>query len=186
MKSSLPVFVENSGDIANASQTGDGTSKSIACDLSRRSFLSASTAAILGTVLLQACGESSTGPAGGGVVEPPPAGSTTFSNGVVTVQLALIPALTATNGHQVLSLNDGGRKADIVVINTGSAFRAFSSICTHEGCIVSGYSNQRMVCPCHGSEFNQSGQPVSGPAPTALREFTVTRNSTAGTLTIPV
>lgn len=171
--------------MANAGTAREGQPKPLTCDVSRRSFLSASTAAILSTVLLQACGEGSTGP-GGGVVEPPPAGSTAFSNGVVTVQLALMPALTATNGHQVLSLNDGGRKADIVIINTGSVFRAFSSICTHEGCIVSGYSNQRMVCPCHGSEFNQSGQPVAGPAPTALREFTVTRNSTAGTLTIPV
>lgn len=120
------------------------------------------------------------------MVEPPPAGSTSFINGVVTLQLALIPALTATNGHQVLALTDGNRRADLVILNTGATFRAFTSICTHEGCIVSGYSNRRMVCPCHGSEFNQNGQPVAGPAPSALREFAVTSNSTAGTLTVTV
>jgi Rieske Fe-S protein len=153
-------------------------------DCSRRTFLSVTGATALG-LLAQACGDGGTGP-GGGVVEPPPAGSTSFVNGVVTLQLSLIPALNATNGHQVLGMTDGIRRADLVIIKVGTTFRAFSSICTHEGCIVTGFSNQRMVCPCHGSEFNASGQPVAGPAPAALREFPVTLNATAQTLTIAV
>jgi cytochrome b6-f complex iron-sulfur subunit len=182
MRHSLPVLPENLSPAAEVAPAA----LSSAAELSRRTFLSASSAAVLSCLLVQACGEGSTGPGKGGVVDPPPTGSTSFSNGVVTLQLGLLPALTATNGHQVLGLADGARRADLVVINVGNTFRAFTSICTHEGCTVSGYSNQRMICPCHGSQFNQSGQPVAGPAPTSLREFTVTLNATAQTLTIPV
>ena len=176
MRPILPVIPDNSP----IPETGSGRS-----ELSRRTFLSASSATLLSCLLVQACGEGATGP-GVGVIEPPPTGSTTFSNGVVTIQLGLIPALTAANGHQVLSLSEGGRRADVVVLNVGNSYRAFTSICTHEGCIVTGYSNQRMVCPCHGSEFDLSGQPVAGPAPSPLREFAVALNTTAQTLTITV
>lgn len=174
MSQSLPLFTENS--------TGDDATSAV----SRRRFIGATGATLLGCLLTQACGGGdSTGP-NGGVVEPPPTGSTSFSNGVVTLQLGLIPALTATDGHLVLNLADGGRRADLAIINVGGTYRAFTNICTHEGCTVSGYSGGRMICPCHGSEYNQNGQVVSGPAPSALREYAVTMNTTAQTLTIAV
>lgn len=172
----LPVLSNSDSSAENAPT---------ASELSRRSFLSVSGATVLGCLLAQACGDGTTGPANG-VIEPPPAGSTSFTNGVVTLQLGLIPALTATNGHQVLSLTDGGRKAELIILKVGTTYKAFTSVCTHEGCTVNGYANQRMICPCHGSEFNQNGQRVAGPAPTSLREFPVTFNSTAQTLTVAV
>lgn len=176
MSQVLPVLHESPSSAEGASST---------TELSRRSFLSVSGATVLGCLLAQACGDGTTGP-GNGVVEPPPAGSTSFSNGVVTLQLALIPALTATNGHQVLSLTDGGRRAELVVIKVATGYKAFTSVCTHEQCTVSGYANQRLICPCHGSEFNQNGQPVAGPAPSSLKEFPVALNATAQTLTVTV
>ena len=153
--------------------------------VSRRGFIGATGASLIGGLFLPACGGDPAGP-NGGVVEPPPTGSVTFANGVVTLQLALIPALTTVNGHQVLALSSGARRADLTVINLGGTYRAFTSICTHEGCTVNGYSNGRMICPCHGSEFNQNGQVVNGPAPSPLREYAVTMNTTAQTLTIAV
>ena len=49
----------------------------------------------------------------------------------------------------------------------GDEIEAVSSICTHTGCLVqqvaSGFS-----CPCHRSDFDQEGRPVSGPAPRPL------------------
>jgi Rieske Fe-S protein len=48
-------------------------------------------------------------------------------------------------------------------------FKAFSSICTHQGCPVSQISNGTIICPCHGSQFSiKDGGVVGGPAPAPL------------------
>lgn len=44
-------------------------------------------------------------------------------------------------------------------------YRAFSAICTHQGCPVSAVEKQGIKCPCHSSYFDIStGTPVAGPA----------------------
>ncbi|MEO7997340.1 MAG: Rieske 2Fe-2S domain-containing protein [Gemmatimonadaceae bacterium] len=172
MPLALPLHPEDSSSTDDAAHS-----------VSRRNFLGATCATLLASVLA-ACGGGADSV--GGVTEPPPSGSTTFTGGVVTLQLSQIPALTATNGHQVLALTDGGRRADLVIINVGGTYKAFTSICTHEGCSVNGYTGQRMVCPCHGSEYDLTGKVVAGPAPLPLREYTVVLNSAAQTLTIAV
>jgi Rieske Fe-S protein len=52
---------------------------------------------------------------------------------------------------------------------------AVSSRCTHLGCDV-GYEKNvdRIVCPCHGSEFALDGGRVKGPAKRPLRRYDVT------------
>lgn len=48
-------------------------------------------------------------------------------------------------------------------------FKAFSSICTHQGCPVGQISNGTIICPCHGSQFSiKDGGVVGGPAPSPL------------------
>ncbi len=48
----------------------------------------------------------------------------------------------------------------------------YSAVCTHTGCNVEGWNNekQHMICPCHGSEFNPANgaSVVLGPAPKPL------------------
>jgi Rieske Fe-S protein len=157
-------------------------------ELSRRDFLSATSLALLSCLLAPACGGGGDGPVGpGGSVSPPPAGSVSFSNGLVTVKVGLVPALSAGNGHLVIAATDADRRAEVVVINLGGGvFRAFTSVCTHEGCTVSGYTNGRLVCPCHGSEYDQRGVPVAGPAPAPLREYPTTYDAPSQTLAITV
>jgi rieske iron-sulfur protein len=49
---------------------------------------------------------------------------------------------------------------------------AFSAICPHAGCLVSGWIAEtgRLHCPCHGSEYDpaKGGVVVAGPAPQPL------------------
>ena len=68
------------------------------------------------------------------------------------------------------------RSQKIVVTQpTAGVFKAFSAVCTHQGCIVDGVSKGVIQCPCHGSQFNiTTGAVVTGPATTPLPAKTVT------------
>lgn len=48
-------------------------------------------------------------------------------------------------------------------------FKAFSAVCTHQGCLVSSVADGQIRCPCHGSVFSASdGSVLGGPAPAPL------------------
>ncbi len=47
-------------------------------------------------------------------------------------------------------------------------FYAISSVCTHLGCNVKHISQDGFACPCHGSQFDENGRVVRGPAPKPL------------------
>ncbi len=63
-----------------------------------------------------------------------------------------------------LSAAEKPRAADGIV--------AFSAVCTHAGCTVTGWmpKKQYFLCPCHGSEYDPKlgAKPVFGPAPRSL------------------
>ena len=53
-------------------------------------------------------------------------------------------------------------------------FKAFTAVCTHQGCIVASVADGTINCPCHGSMFSiENGSVVDGPAPSPLAEKTV-------------
>lgn len=60
------------------------------------------------------------------------------------------------------------------------AFKAFSAVCTHAGCIVSSVSDETINCACHGSRFKiADGAVAHGPAtePLPAEEIKVSGNS---------
>ncbi|MYS92846.1 MULTISPECIES: Rieske (2Fe-2S) protein [Streptomyces] len=59
-------------------------------------------------------------------------------------------------------------------------FKAFSAICTHQGCTVASVSDGTINCPCHGSKYHVAdGSVAHGPAtrPLPAEQITVEGNS---------
>jgi cytochrome b6-f complex iron-sulfur subunit len=66
-----------------------------------------------------------------------------------------------------------GLKGDptYVVITEDKAIANYgiNSVCTHLGCVVPwNASENKFMCPCHGSQYNSEGKVVRGPAPLSL------------------
>jgi len=136
--------------------------------LNRRDFL-AKSAIAAGLVVLEGCGDGQIGNTG--VVLGPG----------VTITLADFPDL-ATVGRLVAI---PGNRAVVRMSNgaSNSAFRAFSAVCTHEGCLAEVHNN-RFECPCHGSVFAIDGSVINGPAASPLPTRDVIFDSAAGKLTV--
>ena len=51
-----------------------------------------------------------------------------------------------------------------LVVNYEEKTTVFSAHCTHLGCLINKKEDDRLVCPCHGSEYDLNGKVVKGPA----------------------
>jgi len=71
-----------------------------------------------------------------------------------------------------------GKARSYAVADANGAFLVYSAACTHTGCEVNGWRGEtrRLVCPCHGSEFDvqDAARVVNGPAPKPLAMLEVT------------
>lgn len=64
-----------------------------------------------------------------------------------------------------------GDLAVMVTQPTEGKFKAFSAVCTHQGCQLN-VQDKTLSCPCHASKFSiEDGSVTGGPAPTALPEY---------------
>lgn len=62
----------------------------------------------------------------------------------------------------------------VVTQPTSGDFKAFSAVCTHQSCVVSGVANGTINCACHGSQFDiATGAVKQGPATKPLPEKTI-------------
>lgn len=65
-----------------------------------------------------------------------------------------------------------GLKGDATyLVSTESGVKDFgiNAVCTHLGCVVPwNKAENKFKCPCHGSQYDENGKVVRGPAPLSL------------------
>lgn len=149
-------------------------------DLSRRQFMNLLT---FGTITGTALGAlypivryfvpPNTGGGGGGVTAKDAAGNNVKVSEFIATHAA---------GDRTLAQ---GLKGDptYIIIKEDKTITDYglNAVCTHLGCVVPWNSSEnKFMCPCHGSQYDSTGKVVRGPAPLslALAHATVTENDT--------
>ena len=95
------------------------------------------------------------------------------------------PGNAATALAATSQVPDGGgtiidAKRIVITQPQSGSFKAFSAICTHEGCFVASVSNGTINCPCHGSKFSiKDGSVVHGPATRSLPPIAINVEGTS-------
>jgi Rieske Fe-S protein len=124
---------------------------------------------------------------------PPPAGDASSAGAGDAGAGSAAPSGAAPSGaaagagkaaaQALVALSDvpvgGGKiladKGIVITQPTAGTVKAFSTVCTHQGCAVSKVAGGTINCPCHGSKFAiADGSVAGGPAPRPLPPVAVT------------
>ncbi|ACB52306.1 cytochrome b6-f complex Rieske iron-sulfur subunit, plastoquinol--plastocyanin reductase [Crocosphaera subtropica ATCC 51142] len=137
-------------------------------DMGRRQFMNLLT---FGTITGVAAGAlypvvkyfipPSSGGAGGGITAKDALGNDIMASNFLA---------THNGGDRVLAQGLKGDPTYLVVEGENAiADYGINAVCTHLGCVVPwNASEDKFICPCHGSQYNAQGKVVRGPAPLSL------------------
>jgi cytochrome b6-f complex iron-sulfur subunit len=140
--------------------------------VNRRQFLARSAMAAAAAAVAIGCGNGQIGPTA--AVIPGASGGSSNGNSIKVgnyAGLAKVGTLVQINSYQAVK-----RTGD-------TTFVCYSMVCTHQGCLTQLQSNA-FFCPCHGAQFNSSGQVTRGPAPRALGQYATSYDPATDLLTI--
>jgi Rieske Fe-S protein len=168
------------------SELGDQTPRQETAAVRRRTVLRAAGLLGLtgaGAAALSACAEESGGsPSAAPTASDTPVPTTPSPTADTPSREPSAPAAEAPSGPNVATSKvpvGGGvilENADYVVTQPSKGkYKAFSKICTHQGCPVASVSNGVIHCNCHGSEYSiEDGSVTNPPAPKPLAEAKTT------------
>jgi len=139
--------------------------------INRRRALSGSAAVAVGVPLLAACGNDSTSTATDSSSSSTPSDGSSSSDGAGSSGAALASTSDVPVGGCFVVAD-----SKIVLTQpTEGDFKAFTAVCTHQGCLVESSTEGDIPCPCHGSKFSlDDGSPQSGPASSPLAAVQIT------------
>lgn len=147
-------------------------------NVERRTVLQATGLVAVGGVVAACSTSGSSGAASSSAAAPAaPAAPATSSAAASTA-----PASSA-GGASVAAVSDipvgGGLILDDVAVvltqPTAGDVKAFTAICTHQGCLVSQVVENEIICPCHGSRYSGTdGSVIQGPSTQPLAPAGIT------------
>ncbi len=126
-------------------------------------------------------GTGSTGDGTNGSTPTPSTTQTGSSSGAIAQVKSV-----AANSSTTFTIPSTGDPGLLIHLNNGQ-FVAYDALCTHAGCQVDyDPSQQLIVCPCHGAEFDpaKAAAVVAGPAPTPLSAVAISVDSATGAITL--
>ena len=142
--------------------------------LNRRNVLGGATAAAVGLPLLAACGSDDPDTATDPTSEPT-SSSPSDTGSETPTDDAAAGALAVSSDIPVGGCAVFSEQKCVVTQPSEGTFKAFSSVCSHQGCTVSPSTDGVIPCGCHGSQFSiEDGSVIQGPATSPLAEVSIT------------
>ena len=130
--------------------------------INRRRALSGAAAVAVGVPVLAACGGGKTT----ADESSPDSETPSATAGTALASTADVPV----GGCFVV-----GSAKVVLTQPTEGDFKAFSAVCTHQGCLVESSTDGEIPCPCHASRFSLAdGSPTAGPASSPLAAVGIT------------
>ena len=136
----------------------DSTATHRAGDPSRRALVAGVVGFGVGVPLVAACGTDDSADAGGGSGSDSGSGSGSGGTGTTSGAIGKTSEVPVGGGKIF-----AGEKVVITQPSAGD-FKAFSAVCTHQGCVVAEIKGDEIDCTCHGSKFSiVDGSNTQGP-----------------------
>ena len=135
-------------------------------------------------VTAAACSSSNTAAQGAGAQTATAAGPATSAAGSTASTGSAGSGGLATTSQVAVGSGYINTTSNIVVTQpTAGEYKAFTAVCTHQGCIVDSVANNVIQCPCHGSQYSaKDGSVIQGPATQPLAAKTIKVSGTEITL----
>lgn len=88
----------------------------------------------------------------------------------------IVPAAEIPDG---ISFSD-----EVIIHKRGNDISVFSARCSHLGCTINRFENDKLICPCHGSEYSADGKVSKGPSSRPLKKLDYRIDQASGDLSI--